>query len=445
MVTDIINSTQTVVTPRAYQGTSVVTSDNSYILNGGGGAYPFLNYNPQTYTWRTLPVDPSANTTVRNTIVNMGNDIFWIWGGENYPDYRPYIPNIAYVYDYKSSKWINRIAEYEVPWRIEHTATLGLDGGIYVLGGAIRYFDTNFNYSNFNDVMRFDTKSSQWSYFTTTGHSASPRVSHTATQLPNRNQLLVYGGINSDPYVLRANNGQHFPAMDYCIIFDYSNNTFQNIEFPTPPNSVNNRYGHFAELYNETYLVMGFGFIDEKTAATSLSVLNISNPFSPQWVRTFPALPNNTNTNNNNNNTNSTMGPNNDNTSPNNGLSGGIIAAIVVPIVVLILLIASGIFIYFYKKRGKMIKLPKDQFVLDESDPRLNADNDIFNNSINDSVEKSSTNTHVKQSKETEVEDEKYIKPSSDGNDYINISTTDLTGNFVKPSEYLEKPFGNEP
>ncbi|CAO3634034.1 unnamed protein product [Cunninghamella echinulata] len=277
----------------------------------------------------------------RNIIVNMGDDMFWLWGGESFPNFSNYLQNVANIYDYKAERWVNRIVEGNVPMRTDNTGTLGRDGGIYILGGATRYPDGNYSYSNFNEVRKFDTKSSQWSYFNATGHLASPRVSHTATQLPNKNQMLIYGGRNSDPAYLAANNNQAAPSADYCILFDYSSNTFQNIDFPTLPNSVNIRYGHFAEVYNETYIVMAFGFIDETRPATTLSVLNISNPSSPHWVRSFPALPNNMDTNGN------------DTNSISSGLSGGIIAAIVVPVVVVVL-IAIAAAIYFYRKKKKI-------------------------------------------------------------------------------------------
>ncbi|KAI9301397.1 hypothetical protein BJ944DRAFT_5349 [Cunninghamella echinulata] len=208
MVPDVINSTQAIVKPRGYQASAVATSDNSYVMYGGVAGDSFLNYNPQSYTWRTLQVDPNVNLTNRNTVVNMGNDMFWLWGGENFPDFTKYLQNVANIYDYKAAKWVNRIVEDSAPMRIENTGTLGRDGSIYILGGATRYPDGNFSYSNFNEVRKFDTKSSQWSYFNATGHIASPRVSHTATQLPNKNQLLIYGGINSDPAYLAAHNGQ---------------------------------------------------------------------------------------------------------------------------------------------------------------------------------------------------------------------------------------------
>ncbi|CAO3653095.1 unnamed protein product [Cunninghamella echinulata] len=89
MVTDVINSTQRTVQSRSYQGHAVVTSNNSYIMYGGDhndsiiDTELFLNYNPQTYTWKSLQVDSSVNATANNTIVNIGNDHFWLWGGEN--------------------------------------------------------------------------------------------------------------------------------------------------------------------------------------------------------------------------------------------------------------------------------------------------------------------------------------------------------------------------
>ncbi|CAO3634030.1 unnamed protein product [Cunninghamella echinulata] len=63
MVSDVINSTQETVRPRGYQGSAVAMSDNSYVMYGGVVGNSFLNYNPQTYTWRSLQVDPNVNAT----------------------------------------------------------------------------------------------------------------------------------------------------------------------------------------------------------------------------------------------------------------------------------------------------------------------------------------------------------------------------------------------
>ncbi|CAO3653091.1 unnamed protein product [Cunninghamella echinulata] len=226
--------------------------------------------------------------------------------------------------------------------RIDHTATLGLNGFIYVLGGATKEPDSNYSASNFNEVRIFDTKLSQWSYYNATGHSVSSRTSHTATQLPNRNQILIYGGIHFNP----NNTKPYSPPMDYCIIFDYSNNTFQNIEFANPPNSVNIRYGHFADIYIETYLVMAFGFIDQNTPATSLSVLDITDPFQPRWATSFLNFPTNS-------------------TDIDNEFRHEYIAAIVVPL--------------FLREQNN--KLPKDPFILEELDSSLRIQETDFDGS----------------------------------------------------------------
>ncbi|KAI9300653.1 hypothetical protein BJ944DRAFT_234633 [Cunninghamella echinulata] len=210
--------------------------------------------------------------------------------------------------------------------RAEHTATLALDGGIYILGGTTRYPDGNFSYSNFNEIRKFDTKSSQWSYINATGHLASPRVSYTATQLPNRNQILIYGGGNGDLKLTQA----------------------YNMVIP--------------EIYNETYLVLTFGFIENNISASNISLLNISDPFRPNWVTSF---------------SNSSTTILND---IDNGFRDDYIAAIVVPIVVLITI---AVILYFYKKRGKKYKSPKYSFVIYDSDPRLNIKKNEFNDAEN--------------------------------------------------------------
>ncbi|KAI9301396.1 hypothetical protein BJ944DRAFT_243311 [Cunninghamella echinulata] len=400
-VADVINSTQAKVKPRGYQGSVVAISDNSYVMYGGALSDPFLNYNPQSYTWRTLEVDSNVNITYRNTVVNMGDDMFWLWGGENFPNFNNYVSNAANIYDYKAAKWVNQIVENDVSMRVEHTATLGLDGGIYILGGATRYPDGSFNYSNFNDVMRFDTKSSQWSYFTANSYPATPRVSHTATQLPNRNQILVYGGLNSD------RNLKPVPSFDYYIIFDYSSKTFEPFQVSNLPNVKNSRYGHFATIYNETYLVMAHGFIDENTTATTLSVLDISDPSHPSWVASFSDPP----------------------TSTNSRFRDEYIVAIVVPIVVVV---GIAVAIYFYKKREKKYKIPKDPFVIDDSDPRINSKETVFDS--NENIEYAKLTVNDEKTGYNKINDnhpaDAFCKPLG--------NTTDMADQnieYIKPTE----------
>ncbi|CAO3653087.1 unnamed protein product [Cunninghamella echinulata] len=95
----------------------------------------------------------------------------------------------------------------------------------------------------------------------------------------------------------------------------------------------------------------------------------------------------------------------------NESLSGGIIAAIVVPIVVVVLIA----FIYFYKRRNKN-KLPKDTFVIDKLDPRLN----------------------IKESDFSSVEGVKFYKPAVD---YEEEGYNKIHDDY--PTDAFCKPFGN--
>ncbi|CAO3634038.1 unnamed protein product [Cunninghamella echinulata] len=344
-ITDINNynySSPPPVFERYFHASAPIQSDQSYVIYGASSDNTFMDYNPHNSIWKSLPTLPGANITIRSTIVNLGNDSLWIWGGENFPMDSEYIPNIARVFNYKTLEWTNQFTDTTI-MRMEHTATLGLDGSIYILGGTMRYPNRTFVYSSFNDVRKFDTVSTQWSSFTAGGEVPSSRVSHTTIQLPNRNQLFIYGGVNADRSVLAK---REIPSPDYCFVYDYKNNTFKSIQFPEVNTNIKNtRYGHFATIYNDTYLIMAFGFTDPVLAGPSLSILNISNPYQPNWITSFS-------TTNNNNQSNANITGNIQDDLIHHGFSNGVIVAIVVPLVVVILGAIIGCWL-FYKKRQK--------------------------------------------------------------------------------------------
>ncbi|KAI9301395.1 hypothetical protein BJ944DRAFT_252349 [Cunninghamella echinulata] len=339
-----INNSDTIldVRERYFHASASIQSDQSYVIYGASSGNTFMDYNPHNFTWKQLPTLPGANKTMRSTIVNLGNDTLWIWGGENFPMDSEYIPNIARVFNYKTLEWTNQFTDTTV-MRMEHTATLGLDKSIYILGGTMRYPNHTFVYSSFNDVRKFDTISTQWSSLTAGGETPSPRVSHTTTQLPNRNQLFIYGGVNADRNI---KVDQETPSSDYCFIYDYKNNTFISIQFPEVNTDIKNtRYGHFATIYNDTYLVMAFGFMDTVHTSPSLSILNISNPYQPNWITSFSTA-------NNNNQANPNITENVQNNLIHYGISNGVIVAIVVPLVIVVLGAIIGCWL-FYKKQQK--------------------------------------------------------------------------------------------
>ncbi|KAI9306361.1 hypothetical protein BJ944DRAFT_50637 [Cunninghamella echinulata] len=200
-----MSGTNVTIQPRVFTASAPVYSTNSYVIYGGVGAVtgpsappissPFSNYQPSTNDWRSLNLPSGGNYTSRASIVNLGNDTMWIWGGEAQSSSN-FSSNVIYLYDYRASQWLNQINS-DWSMRVEHTATLASNNMIYVLGGSNKINNTLLTYSDFNQIIGFNTQTLSWSNITVGGDVPKGRVSHTTTQVPGKNLLFIYGGVNA--------------------------------------------------------------------------------------------------------------------------------------------------------------------------------------------------------------------------------------------------------
>ncbi|KAI9303468.1 hypothetical protein BJ944DRAFT_232143 [Cunninghamella echinulata] len=190
----------------------------------------------------------------RASMVNLGNDTIWIWGGQAQST-QSYSSNVLYLYDYRTSQWLNQISS-NWAMRIQHTATLASNNVIYIFGGSYKINDSSFAYANFNQVIGFNTQTLSWSNITAGESLPKSRVSHTTTQIPGKNLLLIYGGVN-------ASKEPDLLADSLCFTYDY-------VEIST-------LYGHYGiRICTHIYIY--------KLPAFSLGVLNITNLYNPSWV-----------------------------------------------------------------------------------------------------------------------------------------------------------------
>ncbi|KAI9305495.1 hypothetical protein BJ944DRAFT_230349 [Cunninghamella echinulata] len=410
-----------------------VLSDNSYLLFGGASAlrredsnmqYPFLNYNPQLNVWKTLPLPPGNNYTDYGNIINLGNDTIWAWGGYQSSFYSP---NILNIFDYKTSTWTTQ-TQLNWPVKISFTSTLANDGNVYILGGYSRSSDgKGWGNDTFSQVIQFQTQTSQWNFFNASGDKPTDRRYHTVTQIPNKNLLIIYGGLDS------LYNG--FSFQDTCHVYDYTANTFTKAAMPT--STSNHRFGHYATIYDNNYLVLAFGFADATTPANSLSVLNITDPLQPSWITTPTHL--------------------DQDYESYHGLNKASLIAIIV-VVVIVVLSKYEIYIYItpidffsiflmyigrHKKRQK-----KKQFVLEQEDPRkiLEGNNIILKPDEDDQY-------HHEQIRRSEHlgllhnDTQQSIKPYEDQTDNVTtITSTTATNNTHtnSSSSTKHKPFGED-
>ncbi|CAO3651422.1 unnamed protein product [Cunninghamella blakesleeana] len=313
-----------------------IYSENSFLIFGGLSdptttsssslSNLVAEYKVNEDEWESLDLQESTYTS-SSVIINLGNDIFWIWGGRSSSS--NLTTNVVNTYDFHSDSW-GRSIRSRLPMRSQFTATLAHDGYIYIMGG---YYQSNTNKNrdaNFQDVLRFNTNTSLWSNITATGNIPTNRIHHTTTEILGTDSLLIYGGINLV---------SGLPSIDSYYIYNIDHRNFTAVQLETT------RYAHSAIAYDSSYLIFNFGYINSSTPADSLNVLNIKDPFKPIWLL------------DDNINTTVTTDPHddaNDHDQDYNRLkmNSSTVAAIVVPIVVVVVLCIMGsVYYILYKAR----------------------------------------------------------------------------------------------
>ncbi|KAI9306751.1 hypothetical protein BJ944DRAFT_263037 [Cunninghamella echinulata] len=330
-------------------GSAPIYSDNSFLIYGGeqdgygGNAsinFPFAHYNSQSDIWNPKNISNDDYYASHTTLVNLGNDTIWIWGGYEYATLH-IAPNKLKLYDYKSSKWTIGPTMKWKP-RADHTATLTNNGMIYILGGLITYMQNGFeqvDYVPLQNITTFNSNTMEWKDIIATGDQATFRIAHTTTFLPDKNLLMVYGG-----FVFNIVGSYSSP--DPCYIYDIEKNSYKRITFPAL-DSTNLRYAHFATLYGNNSLVMALGFTHDNIGGDSLSILNITDPYNPSWLGTPSILPPES--------TPSVLSEN------NNGLNQQSKIAIIVVMVIVAVVGIIGIFFFYRSRKRKQ----KKAFALD--------------------------------------------------------------------------------
>ncbi|CAO3635926.1 unnamed protein product [Cunninghamella echinulata] len=331
-----------------YAAAVPIYEDDSYLLYGGqvndaltNLNNPFLNYNPQKDIWKSLPLPNGNNYTSGAAVINLGNDTIWIWGG-TINNSQANVSDIVNIYDYKKNLWTHQIVSNGVI-RTGHATTLTANGFIYLMGGIFKLEnDLNFYYVEFQMLRKYDTKALQWIRFNATGDIPTKRVSHSITQSPDSNLLLLYGGVFID-------GDEVHTLQDTYYVYNIVSNSFQYVPISSPTTSIS-RFGHFATYYSPSYLLLLFGFTDATTPAENINILDINDPYRPYWITTNSFTT----------------------TEPNNDLPSEKLIPIVVCISVVVIVVVIAFIYYIRYKKHKQ----KNEFVL-EQDPRKNAFIDV--------------------------------------------------------------------
>ncbi|CAO3619635.1 unnamed protein product [Cunninghamella blakesleeana] len=407
----------------AQLGTAVL-SDGSYVIYGGRNStdntQPLAIYHPQSDQWEGVTLPNNDTYYIRTQIVNLGNDRIWIWGG----DVPVSLPNLTvdmfYIYDYKS-KLFPTVQTLTTNISSDHTATL-VNNIIYIIGGATLNAQVKGRTTIPFDIFQtYNTLDGTWGSISTNGSKPVGRAFHTTVATADNKHLIIYGG--SQPF-----NGKFQICNDVYYIYDIENNNLQGVDISNPPGlSGPQRFGHFATLYNSTYLLLFFGYNDLNTPIkNNLHVLNVENISQPKWI-TFAS-----------NDGNSTQ----QNDGGNKGVDiKTIVPAVVVP-VVLVLSAAAVAFFFFIRHRKRK---QKKQFILEQEDPRKLLDTDINNNNNNgESYSYSDGGTRVMTVKTESIhsltvyqyQHDEVIK-KSDHHD--SIKPSEFNEAAIKPSELNEK------
>ncbi|CAO3647963.1 unnamed protein product [Cunninghamella blakesleeana] len=286
--------------PTAHLSTTILSSKKSYITFGGliynstGYAMapdnPFMEYNVLEDTWYTLPIISNTVEILRASIINIGNDVIWKYGGTP-ALYEISLGDAYSLFDYKNLTWIGpfvrNVPEFETPITFTTGHTITLAGNIiYKLGG--RFDDGNGDvqfinryYDGLNRINSFNTVTMKWKVNFVNGNIPSNREYHTSTYVPDQNLILIVGGVRitgSEIYMLENNN---------YAIYNITSNRYVDIIEPNNTPFPKERYGHYATIYNSKYLLLMFGGINSTTSANVMDVINISNPIKPIYITNF--------------------------------------------------------------------------------------------------------------------------------------------------------------
>ncbi|CAG8727064.1 23907_t:CDS:2, partial [Racocetra persica] len=163
--------------------------------------------------------------------------------------------NDLYAFDSVLLSWNKINADY-APSPRSHAAPVMLPNGkiLYIGGVSQTNPGTNASLIDMNEIPIFDTISSTWSYkYANQSNRIQPRISHTATLIPDNSEIIIIGGNTNYNYNLST-------AKPVFVSLNIANEPYIYSELNTsgdipPPLAV-----HTANLYQK-YLIVAFGNI----------------------------------------------------------------------------------------------------------------------------------------------------------------------------------------
>ncbi|KAI9275863.1 hypothetical protein BDA99DRAFT_601414 [Phascolomyces articulosus] len=344
-----------------YPAFAVIPQHDMIFMDGGRGAgnngqtlarYRTTIYNTDTGSWSTDT--PSRNGIMIQThtaTLGQDNNTLYVWGG--FRDQSTGLsltvgieyPLEMYMFDIQNSQWTtgNPVGSLDAT-RVYHKA-VRIGTRIYYIGGVMPLSIEQFVDAPMDLIPIYDTDSGQWRTQRTTGPIPRSRIRHTATLLPNNNEILVFGG--HDP----SNNTIYCP--DYFYVLQVSNqqliwtNTSKTITIDGAGFNGLGIYGHSAVLAgNNLFFMFGRTLnVNFSIVANTLLVFDV-NRWS--WISSVSALLPEKKLTVDDSTDGSTRG------GDNGTVSKGTIAGAVVGGVIGVSLIAGVLFFFLRRKRNQL-------------------------------------------------------------------------------------------
>jgi len=181
----------------------IVAPDDTQAKDGDGDA--------ATSTISTVPSAPSSPIVQKGkhhpdarwgqtmTLIDHGRVL--VYGGQTFDHEASSLKTIPdiHVYDMTSRKWSKPVSSESVP-RTWHSATFLPERQLLISFGGDQWDEKSKKVVTTDEVMVLDTDIMLWYPPSVSGQIPSGRSGHTASLLPNTNELVVFGGVKNNKW-----------------------------------------------------------------------------------------------------------------------------------------------------------------------------------------------------------------------------------------------------
>lgn len=160
------------------------------------------------------PANPPSAREGHTAVVNAVNNTMVLFGGKD--STKSY--NDMHILHLVNDQWVvGKPAGFAPQARYSHSAVVTVDNRMIIFGGRNETADF------FNDIAVFDLVNDTWLMVVVSGEPPVGRAGHTAVVDPIRNQMVVYGGIDSTNHYL--NDVSFLDLSTYTWVNKASNGT----------------------------------------------------------------------------------------------------------------------------------------------------------------------------------------------------------------------------